>query len=84
LRVEVGDACGERLPRWPEAGRSVFVIPAEAFKARRAHVVILSDAAWSIVQTQRGLHPIWVFPFRGRRLGTMNNTCLQRSVAKLG
>ena len=31
----------------PEVGRSVFVIPPEAFKAKRAHVVILNDAAWS-------------------------------------
>src|ERR1700694_575272 len=30
----------------PEVGRSVFVIPPEAFKAKRAHVVILNDAAW--------------------------------------
>src|ERR1700681_1365967 len=29
----------------PEVGRSVFVIPPEAFKAKRAHVVILNDAA---------------------------------------
>ena len=39
----------------PEIGRSVFVVPAEAFKAKRPHVVILNDAAWSIIQTQRGL-----------------------------
>lgn len=38
----------------PEVGRSVFVIPPEAFKSKRAHVVILNDAAWSIVQAQRG------------------------------
>ena len=50
----------------PEVGRSVFVIPPEAFKSKRAHVVILNDAAWSIVQAQRGLDPIWVFPHRGR------------------
>jgi hypothetical protein len=27
----------------PEIGRSVFVIPPEAFKAKRAHVVILNE-----------------------------------------
>src|ERR1700674_1047656 len=57
----------------PEIGRSVFVIPPEAFKTKRAHVVILNDVAWSIVEAQRSLHPIWVFPFRGRRIHTMNN-----------
>ena len=62
----------------PEVGRSVFVIPPEAFKSKRAHVVILNDAAWSIVQAQRGLDPIWVFPHRGRPMSTMNNTVWQR------
>ncbi len=60
----------------PEVGRSVFVIPPEAFKSKRAHVVILNDAAWSIVRAQRGLDPIWVFPCRGQRMSTMNNTAL--------
>jgi integrase len=63
----------------PEVGRSVFVIPPRAFKSKRAHVVVLNDAAWSIVQAQRGLHPIWVFPYRGRRVSTMNNTAWQRA-----
>ena len=68
----------------PELARSVFVIPAEAFKSRRSHVVILNDAAWSIVQTQRGEHPQWVFPFRGRNVNGMNNTGWQRARHKAG
>ena len=59
----------------------VFVIPPEAFKTKRPHVVILNDIAWSIVEAQRSLHPIWVFPFRGRPIGRMNNKgwqCAQR------
>jgi integrase len=62
----------------PEVDRSVFVIPPEAFKSKRAHVVILNDAAWSIVEGQRGKDPIWVFPYRGRRMTTMNNNAWQR------
>ncbi len=58
----------------PEVGRSVFVIPPEAFKSKRPHVVILNDVAWSIVKEQRGKDPIWVFPYRGRPVATMNNT----------
>jgi integrase len=53
----------------PEIGRSVFVIPPEAFRTKRPHVVILNDVAWSIIESQRGKHPIWVFPYRGRRIG---------------
>lgn len=48
-----------------ELKRSVFVVPAHEFKSRRPHVVILNDAAWSIIETQRGKHPVWVFPYRG-------------------
>jgi len=63
----------------PELGRSVFVIPREAFKSRRPHVVILSDAAWSIVEGQRGLHADWVFAYRGKHVRSMNNTGWQRA-----
>src|SRR5437867_12287108 len=62
-----------------ELSRSVFVIPAQAFKSRRAHVVIVNDAAWSIIETQRGKHPIWVFHYRGKRVERMNNTAWQRA-----
>jgi integrase len=63
----------------PELERSVFVVPASEFKSRRAHVVILNDAAWSIIETQRGKHPVWVFPYRGKRVNGMNNTAWQRA-----
>ena len=68
----------------PELKRNVFVIPAYAFKSRRPHVVILNDAAWSIVEAQRGRHPQWVFPFRGRRVTGMNNTAWQRARREAG
>jgi integrase len=68
----------------PEVGRSVFVIPPEAFKSRRPHVVVLNDVAWSIIESQRGKHPIWVFPYRGRRVDTMNNTGWQQARRKAG
>ena len=61
----------------PEIGRSVFVIPPDAFNSRQPHVVIMTDIAWSIVQSQRGKHPIWVFPYRGKPIGTMNNSAWQ-------
>lgn len=51
----------------------------QAFKSRRAHVVILNDAAWSIIETQRGKHPVRVFSYRGERVERMNNTAWQRA-----
>jgi len=68
----------------PELDRSVFVVPAESFKSKRDHVAILNDAAWSIVQAQRGLHPVWVFPFRGHRIDSMNNTGWQNARRAVG
>jgi len=68
----------------PEVGRSVFVIPPEAFKTKRPHVVILNDVAWSIIESQRGKHPIWVFPYRGRRIVTMNNNGWQEARREAG
>ena len=68
----------------PEIERSVFVIPAEAFKTKRPHVVILNDVAWSVIQTQRGQHRTWVFPYQGRPVGTMNNTAWQQARRETG
>jgi len=68
----------------PEIGRSVFIVPAAAFKSKRDQVVILNDAAWSIVRAQRGLHPVWVFPYRGRRIDTMNNNGWQQARRAVG
>jgi integrase len=68
----------------PEVGRSVFVVPPEAYKTRRAHVVILNDVAWSVIEEQRGEDAIWVFPYRGKPVGTMNNTAWQRARRKVG
>lgn len=68
----------------PEVGRGVFVMPPEAFKTKRPHVVVLNDAAWSIIESQRGRHPTWVFPYRGRRVGTMNNSGWQQARREAG
>jgi integrase len=68
----------------PEIARSVFVIPAEAFKTKRPHVVILNDVAWSIIKAQRGSHPIWVFPFRGKRIDRSNNNGWQQARREAG
>jgi len=70
--------------RVPEVARSVFVIPPEAFKSKRAHVAILNDVAWSVIEEQRGKHPIWVFPHRQGPVASMNNTAWQRARREAG
>lgn len=90
------NVCGLRW-EWevpvPEVQRSVFVVPASEFKSKRAHVLILNDVAWRIVQEQRGRHGEFVFVYRRervvnldkapamkyRRVDTMNNTAFQRA-----
>ncbi len=81
-----------------ELGRSVFVVPAAEFKGKRNHVLILNDAAWSIVQACRGQHEQFVFVYRRervknfdqaptmpyQRVGTMNNTGWQRARSLAG
>lgn len=68
----------------PEAGRSVFIIPSEYYKTAVNHVVILNDAAWRIIEAQRGQHPDFVFTYRGHRVDTMNNNGWQHARAKIG
>jgi len=67
-----------------ELARSAFVIPAEEFKSGRPHVTVLNDAAWSIVESQRGKHAQWVFSYRGKPLKRMNNSGWKRARRKAG
>jgi integrase len=95
------NVCGLRW-EWerpvPELARSVFVVPSSEFKGKRAHVLILNDVAWRIVDEQRGRHPDYVFVYRRervtridqppamkyRRVDTMNNTAFQGARKELG
>lgn len=95
------NVCG-LMWRWevpvPELDRSVFVIPAECFKTKRPHVLILNDVAWRIVQRQRGRHEDYVFVYRRERVknfdkppemkyhrvGTMNTNAFQQARAEAG
>lgn len=76
-------ACGLKW-EWeisiPELGVSVSDIPRENVKGRkRGRVLVCNTVAQSIIESQRGKHPEFVFPFRGHRVETMNNTAWQRA-----
>ena len=63
----------------PELGVSVFDIPRENVKGRkRGRVLVCNTVAQSIIETQRGIHPDYVFPYQGHRIETMNNNSWQR------
>jgi len=55
----------------PELGTSVFLIPAgfggrsakAGVKNRDERLVVMNDVAKSVLERQRGMHPLYVFPF---------------------
>lgn len=63
--------------RWevylPELKRSVFVVPPDfggrhedaGVKNGKPRVIVLNDIAWSIIESQRGIHPTRVFTWTG-------------------
>ena len=64
----------------PELGASVFDIPRENVKGRkRGRVLVCNRVAQSIIEAQRGQHDVYVFPYRGHRIETMNNNAWQRA-----
>ena len=95
------NVCGLKW-RWevnvPELSRSVFVIPAEEFKGKRPHVLILNDVALKVVEACRGQHEEYVFVYRRervknfnidpvmpyRRIETLNNTAWQTARSAIG
>lgn len=71
----------------PELETCVFLIPAEfggrfeksGVKNREERLVVLNDVAKSVIDGQRGLHPIWVFPYEGRALHRMNDSAWRKA-----
>lgn len=63
----------------PELGTSVFVVPGELVKNTEDRLIVMNDVARSVVDARRGIHPRFVFTYRGDRLGCMNNTAWQNA-----
>jgi len=69
----------------PELKVSVFNIPRESVKGRkRDRILVCNSVAQSVVESMRGKHPVYVFPYRGDRLETMNNTAWRRARREVG
>lgn len=66
----------------PELGTSVFLIPqnfggrteSSGVKNGEDRLVVLNDVARSVVDSCRGTHSEWVFTYKGKPVGRMNNT----------
>lgn len=64
----------------PELGRSVFDMPKENVRGRkRSRVLVCNSVAQSIVEGQRGKHPVYVFTYKGNRIETVSNNGWQRA-----
>ena len=57
----------------PELNTSVFIIPDEYVKNGDPRLVILNRVAQSVVDSQRGTHPQFVFTYKGHPVTTINN-----------
>ena len=71
------EVCGLRWQQeqvLPSLGTSVFVIPESDTKNKEDRLVVLNSVAASVVDGQRGLHPVWVFPYRGQRITKIYNS----------
>jgi len=53
---------------------SVFVIPGEIVKNGEDRVVVLNRVAHSVIEAVRGIHPEFVFTYRGKPVLRMNNS----------
>lgn len=69
----------------PELGVSVFDIPRENVKGRkRGRVLVCNTVAQSVIESQRGKDDVYVFPYQGHRIETMNNNAWQRARKQAG
>ena len=61
----------------PELKTSVFIIPAGYVKNDEDRLIVLNQVAASVIDAQRGKHPVYVFVRRGKPVHYMNNTAWQ-------
>jgi len=74
----------------PELGTSVFLIPADfggrtensGVKNGEDRLVVLNDVARSVIENCRGKHPTRVFSYKGKPVGSINNSAWWTARAK--
>jgi integrase len=68
----------------PELNTSVFIIPGKYIKNRQDRLIILNDHARAIVNEMRGIHPEYVFTFRGHRIQRILNSGWKKARRETG
>jgi integrase len=81
------EVCGLRW-RWeveiPEIDTSVFIIPAQTVKNRQERLVVLNQAAASVVKSVRSEHEDYVFTYKGKPVDRMNNSAWRKARIRAG
>ncbi len=67
-----------------EMETSVFIIPAEQVKNRQDRLVVLNRIARAVIQEMRGVHPVYVFSYRGKPLRAMLTSGWKRARERAG
>ncbi len=89
----VNTGCREREVcslRWewevkvPELNTSVFIIPDKTVKNGEDRLVVLNEAALSVINEVRGQHSKFVFTYAGRSISGMNNSAWKNARKKVG
>jgi integrase len=57
----------------PELKTSVFIIPQHRVKNRENRLVVLNRIARAVIEEMRGIHPVYVFTYKGKPLTRMYN-----------
>jgi integrase len=67
-----------------DLGCSVFIIPGNKVKNREDRLVVLNDAARSVIEAVRGQHPEYVFTYKGKGVNKMLNSGWKTARQKVG
>jgi integrase len=68
----------------PELSTSVFIVPGEQVKNREDRLVVLNRVARSVVEEVRGIHPEYVFTYKGHPVRNINNSSWKRVRKEIG
>jgi len=82
--AEVCNLRWEWEQRIPELSTSVFVIPREKVKNREPRVVVLNRMARAVIEQVRGVHPEYVFTYRGHPIRKMNGPAWRKARLRAG
>lgn len=65
-------------------GRSVFVLPKSLTKTSTERVVALNKIAQNVIDSRRGIHPDYVFTFRGKPVQKLRTSAWRSNWEKAG